>query len=259
MDAKTALSKRENFQELLDTVKEDFKPMRQKLKEKPFDLDNQDENGKTVLINIVELRGNTEQMWVLLDYGADPNIRNNEGKTALHHACLVDRKDMIICLLLFGADPEIEDNENKKCFEDYKDDMSLIKEKIDDIKREFIILTRKRRKFLKYIFDETDKDYGAKILNVESLTNYYLKINKEKEDDARKDATLFIQGARLFKSTDDISITFEEFIVAICRIVKVHGLKVVDDFINKFKEIRKKVEPKVVEEDAEGNVENKAD
>ena len=259
MDAKTALSKRENFQELLDTVKEDFKPMRQKLKEKPFDLDNQDENGKTVLINIVELRGNTEQMWVLLDYGADPNIRDNEGKTALHHACLVDRKDMIICLLLFGADPEIEDNENKKCFEDYKDDMSLIKEKIDDIKREFIILTRKRRKFLKYIFDETDKDYGAKILNVESLTNYYLKINKEKEDEARKDATLFIQGARLFKSNDDISITFEEFIVAICRIVKIHGLKVVDDFINRFKEIRKKVEPKVVEEDAEGNEENKAD
>ena len=259
MDAKTALSKRENFQELLDTVKEDFKPMRQKLKEKPFDLDNQDENGKTVLINIIELRGNTEQMWVLLDYGADPNIKDNEGKTALHHACLVDRKDMIICLLLFGADPEILDNENKTCFEDYKDDMSLIREKIDDIKREFIILTRKRRKFLKYIFDETDKDYGAKILNVESLTNYYLKINKEKEDDARKDATLFIQGARLFKSTDDISITFEEFIVAICRIVKVHGLKVIDDFINKFKEIRKKVEPKVVEEDAEGNEENKGD
>ena len=253
MDAKTALSKRENFQELLDTIKEDFKPMRQKLKEKPFDLDNQDENGKTVLINLVELRGNTEQMWVLLDYGADPNIQDNEGKTALHHSCLVDRKDMMICLLLFGADPEIEDKKKKKCFDEYKDDMSLIKEKIDDIKREFISLTRKRRKFLKYIFDETDKDYGAKILNIESLTMYYVKINKEKEDEARKDATLFIQGARLFKSTDDVSITFEEFIVAICRIVKVHGMKVIDDFISKFKEIRKKVEPKVAEEEAEGN------
>ena len=205
------------------------------------------------------MRGNTEQMWVHLDYGADPNIKNNESKTALHHTCIVDRKDMMICLLLFGADPEIEDNEGKKCFDDYKDDMSLIKEKIYDIKREFISLTRKRRKFLKYIFDETDKDYGAKILNVESLTNYYLKINKEKEEDAWKDATLFIQGARLFKSTDDISIIFEEFIVAICRIVKVHKMKVIDDFINKFKEIRKKVEPKVVEEDAEGNEENKGD
>ena len=259
MDAKTALSKRENFQELLDTVKEDFKPMRQKLKEKTFDLDNQDENGKTVLINIVELRGNTEQMWVLLDYGADPNVQDNEGKTALHHSCIVDRKDMIVCLLLFGADPEIEDNEGKKCFEDYKDDMSLIKEKIDDIKREFISLTRKRRKFLKYIFDETDKDYGAKILNIESLTMYYVKINKEKEDEARKDALIFIQGARLFKSTDDVSITFEEFIVAICRIVKIHGMKVIDEFINKFKEIRKKVETKVVQEDAEGNEENKGE
>ena len=41
--------------------------MHQKLKLKPYDLDNQDENGKTVLINIVELRNNTEQMWVLLD------------------------------------------------------------------------------------------------------------------------------------------------------------------------------------------------
>ena len=57
----------------------------------------------------------------------------------------------------------------------------------------------------------------------------------------------------MFKSTDDVSITFEEFIVAICRIVKIHGMKVIDDFINKFKEIRKKVEPKVAEEEGEGN------
>ena len=140
--------------------------------------------------------------------------------------------------------------------------MALIKEKIDDIKKEFIILKRKRRKFLKcikYIFDETDKDYVAKILNVEYLTNYYLKINKEKEDEARKDATLLIKGARLFKWTDDISITFKEFIVAISRIVKIHRLKIIDDFINKFKKLRKKVETKVVEKDAEGNDENKGD
>ena len=55
MEIKTTLSKRENFQELLDTIKEDFKPMRQKIKEKTFDLDYKDDNGKTVLINVVEL------------------------------------------------------------------------------------------------------------------------------------------------------------------------------------------------------------
>ena len=62
MDAKNALMKRENFQELLDTVKDNFKDMRQRLKEKTFDLDNQDENGKTVLINVIEMRNFTEQM-----------------------------------------------------------------------------------------------------------------------------------------------------------------------------------------------------
>ena len=86
-----------------------------------------------------------------------------------------------------------------------------------------------------------------------------LTFSEESAEEARKDATLFIQGARLFKSTDDVSITFEEFIVAICRIVKVHGMKVIDDFISKFKEIRKKVETKAVEEEADANEENKGD
>ena len=36
-------------------------------------------------------------------------------------------------------------------------------------------------------------------------------------------------------------------------------MKVIDEFINKFKEIRKKVETKVVQEDAEGNEENKGE
>ena len=53
---------------------------------------------------------------------------------------------MIVCLLLFGADPEIEDNEGKKCFEEYRDDISFIKEKIDDIKKEFISLDKKKKK-----------------------------------------------------------------------------------------------------------------
>ena len=52
-----------------------------RIKKNPYELDNQDENGKTVLINIVELRDNNKQIWVLLDYEADPNIQDIEGKT----------------------------------------------------------------------------------------------------------------------------------------------------------------------------------
>ena len=238
---------------MLDTVKENFKDMRSRLKEKPYDLDNQDDKGKTVLIQVIEMRNFTEQMWVLLDYGANPNIQDLEKKTALHYACANDRKDMIIALLLFGADPEIKDEEDKTPFEYARDDMNQIMEIINDIKKEFILLTRKRRKFLKYIFDETDKDYGAKVLTVANLTQFYMKINKETESEATKDAQSFISGAKLSKSSfeDNSSITFEEFIVAICRIVKIHGMKPVDELINRFKKIRVKFVPKV--EDEENN------
>lgn len=261
MKERTELVKLEDFKELLETVKDSFKEMRERIKkrEKPFDLDNQDENGKTVLINVIEMRTYTEQMWVLLDYGADPNIQDNEKKTALHHACAVDRKDMIICLLLFGVDIDIEDNEGRKAFEDYKDDMMPIKEKIDEIKREFISLTRKRRKFLKYIFDEIDKETNSKYLNAYTLAAYYERINKESNEEALKDAQSFISGAKMIKNAFEESpnITFEEFIVAICRIVKTHGMKVIDEFINRFKSIRIKQVHKAQKEDGEEGDENK--
>ena len=257
MDPKNALMKRENFQELLDTVKDNFKDMRQRLKEKTFDLDNQDENGKTVLINVIEMRNYTEQMWVLLDYMADPNVQDNEGKTALHYACGVDRKDMIICLLLFGADPDIADNEEKKPFDDYRDDMTSIVEQVNSIKKEFIALTRKRRKFLKYIFDETDKELGSKLLSEHTLAAFYEKINKEPSEDALKDAHSFITNAKLIKNQyeEAPTLTFEEFIVAICKIVKYNGIKVIDEFIDRFKKIRVKYVPQ--EEGDEGGEEKK--
>lgn len=259
MEGRTAFDKRENFQELLGTLKYSFREMRQTIKKKNFELDDQDENGKTVLINVIEMRTYTEQMWVLLDYGADPNVQDNEKKTALHHACTVERKDMIICLLLFGVDIDIEDNEGRKAFEDYKEDMMPVKEKIDEIKREFISLTRKRRKFLKYIFDEIDRETSSKSINAYTLAAYYERINKESSEEALKDAQSFISGAKIIKNQFEESpnITFEEFIVAICRIVKIHGMKVVDEFINRYKKIRVKHVPNAAKEEEEENDENK--
>lgn len=260
MDAKAAYGKRQEFGELEETIKENFKDMRKKLKEKTYDLDNQDENEKTVLIKVVEQRNYTEQMWVLLDYGADPNIPDKDGKTALHYAVQVERRDMVICLLLFGADTEAKDIEGKGALDDYRwEDLNTIREAIDSIKREFICLTRKRRKFLKYIFDEIDKEFSTKQINMQTLGAYYERINKESPESALKDAQSFISSAKLIKSQfeENQTLSFEEFIVAICKIVKYHGMKVIDEFINRFLKIRVKTKPKVVDENAEGEGDNK--
>ena len=50
--------------------------------------------------------------------------------------------------------------------------------------------------------------------------------------------------------------TFEEFIVAICKIVKYNGIKVIDEFIDRFKKIRVKYVP---QEEEEGGEEKKED
>lgn len=260
MDPKSAYGKRQEFSDLEDIVKESFSEIRKRLKEKSYDLDNQDENEKTVLIHVVEMRNYTEPMWVLLDYGADPNIPDKDGKTALHYAVSVERRDMVICLLLFGANTNLKDLEGNEPLKDYKwDDLQTILEAVEGIKREFISLTRKRRKFLKYIFDEIDKEFSTKQITTQTLSAYYERINKEQPEEASKDALTFITAAKLIggKSEDNQSISFEEFIVAICKIVKIHGMKVIDDFINRFKKIRVKTVPKAAEEGAEGEGENK--
>ena len=47
---------------------------------------------------------------VMLFFGADPNARDNEGKTPFHLACLGGKAGLIELLLQAGADVNTEDN-----------------------------------------------------------------------------------------------------------------------------------------------------
>ena len=55
---------------------------------------------------------NLELAALVLDYGADPNARNDMGWTPLHYACQIDSRDedMVALLLKHGADPNTADN-----------------------------------------------------------------------------------------------------------------------------------------------------
>jgi hypothetical protein len=160
------------LQDALGFVKESVEDFKSKLKKYRVDWESLvDEKGKTLLIQLIETLTNTDHIWILLEYFADPNVKDQEmGRTALHYACKLNNRGMILALLLFGANPEIHDNEEKKAFELSNisiEEFEQIMEKINKYKIHFVQLTRKRRKHLKYIFDAID--LGTKSIDENKL------------------------------------------------------------------------------------------
>lgn len=162
------------LQDAIGFSKETVRDFRMKLKKQRFDFDSVDEKGKTLLIHLVETMTDSDRIWVVLEYFADPNIKDVDDKTALHYACKVGNKGMILALLLFGAQHDITDKEEKKPFEycpTLKEDLEIIvEEHINRYKPYFIQLTRRRRKLLKSIFDVIDQE--TKVIDDMKMATY---------------------------------------------------------------------------------------
>ena len=149
-----------NLQEALGFIKDPVDDFRRRLKKYRFDFDSVDEKEKTLLVNLVETIPNSDYAWVVLEYFADPNIKDSDERTALHYACKTSNKGTILALLFFGANTDLKDKEGKKPFEHcptLKEELEQIVELIEKNKIAFISLTRNRRKYLKKIFDQIDQ------------------------------------------------------------------------------------------------------
>jgi ankyrin repeat protein len=58
---------------------------------------------------IAATNGHIAMVRLLLEHGADPNLRNYDGVTALHNAVYENQLDIVALLLEAGADPNIKD------------------------------------------------------------------------------------------------------------------------------------------------------
>ncbi len=66
--------------------------------------------GETALMVVAQINGNINHIGkLLLKYGADPNIQDINGRTALHKALTNNNSMLVRYLLEHGADPNIQD------------------------------------------------------------------------------------------------------------------------------------------------------
>lgn len=70
-------------------------------------IEGRDLSGWTPLLRNASISGNAEMARMLLSHGADPNVRDNAGKTSLMCAALGGHKDLAKALLEAGADPNV--------------------------------------------------------------------------------------------------------------------------------------------------------
>jgi ankyrin repeat protein len=69
-----------------------------------------DESGRTLLMNaVLEEPPNSAIIQLLFDRGADPNVADNKGWTALHFAAQARNADVVRTLLQAGANPDPRD------------------------------------------------------------------------------------------------------------------------------------------------------
>src|SRR3978361_2109040 len=75
------------------------------------DFDEQDFYGQTTLHKYILNNYKTNDMLtMILEAGADPNIQDNTGSTALHYAVQKNNVEAIMLLLHFEANQNIKDN-----------------------------------------------------------------------------------------------------------------------------------------------------
>lgn len=224
------------------------------LKKNRYDFDEEGEDGKTILSILIDQGCSIDLVWFCLEYGADPNIQDKEGNTALHHAFNKGSKNYILALLLFNADIEIRNFEpaeiegdppGKTCYEKYnsvlkEEELNKLKEIFDmELKKVFIQLTENRRNKLKEIYNFLDEGEMKTGIAEEKFCNFTFWLNDGmSQEEAREDGKTFFSLSRIIGGTNVQEIYLEEWMLSMTRIAKWEGLKAIDNFIQTFEKVR---------------------
>lgn len=226
-----------NIEKVLEQIKGEFKAYHEYMKTHKFNFDEQDTDGKTLLMHIIENQLPTDFAWFCLEYFADPNIKDNKGNTAMHYAFKTNNRNMIYALLLFGGEIDVVNEEDQSPYDESllkREEIESAKEELNKVRVPFVQLTGKRREKAREIYKFIEGDLTKGLID-EKLCSFGIWLNNDKPDDAKMDAKLFIDETKLYET---IEIKYEEYIVGITKISINHGINKVDEFFKRFEKVK---------------------
>ncbi|KFM71953.1 Tyrosine-protein kinase HTK16, partial [Stegodyphus mimosarum] len=116
------------------TKEGDLTVVRELLKSGYHNLDAKNQEGRTA-VHLASIMGFDDILDLLLEVGANPNIRDGSGLSPLHYACQKNQSSTVTVLLKWGANPQLRATEsgwvplhysaNHGCFDTVKDLLSL--------------------------------------------------------------------------------------------------------------------------------------
>lgn len=100
------------FENLIDNGSRSYSELAQVLKLRPHLANLFDKAGNSLLHNAVE-KESLELVGLLLNFGAEPNVRNNMGNTPLHFAVIIQNMTIIELLINNKANVNAKSNSGK--------------------------------------------------------------------------------------------------------------------------------------------------
>lgn len=95
------------------------------------DINEKDPYGGSSPLISASLFGKTEIAKILIDAGAEINVKNNDGSTALHTAAFFCRPEIVDMLLKKGADKKIKNNFGSTAYESVAGSFADVKQVYD--------------------------------------------------------------------------------------------------------------------------------
>jgi ankyrin repeat protein len=167
---------------------------------KSKDINVTDKEGKGLVHHAV-INNRDKMLQYLISEGAELDMQDTQGNTAMHFACELELREVIILLLINKANPMIKNNKEKYPGED-NPEISIFLDTITEEEKCFKILSPEQTKVLTSIFSDIDYDKTKKINRRKSVAFNHFVDPKVGQLSLERDVDEFLESVAIINKED---------------------------------------------------------